>query len=417
MRGVLAALVLAGEVSVFAAPALAAPATLEPYQMVRSLQLIQDRMADGDAAALPMQRKLLEIIDKALRDAKPFDFEERRNVRAFFIYAMSGGNPATVQSLMPHLDLDEGERNLGRGIVSYLKTDFGAARDYLSAVDPLSLAPELGAFTALVKGAVLTPEDPAAALRMLDEARLLGPGTLVEEAALRRTITLSAELNDTERFLRASSQYVRRFLGSPYASQFADAFIAAVVKLRDTVNLGAVETVVSGMNDDQAYAIYLRLARQSAIEGYEKLLDFASARAARFSEPGARKDPRVLLYSSIASVTSDNVSDVLERLDALDRSRLSAADQKLLDAARAVAREVTAGFDPGDGKAGKEGGSPTVMGTAMPEAGTGDTAGVTPAAGVPGAGESRVIRETHQVIVSTHEKLDEIDRLLQEDAQ
>jgi chemotaxis protein MotC len=28
--------------------------TLEPYQLVRSLQLVQDRIASGDHAALPM---------------------------------------------------------------------------------------------------------------------------------------------------------------------------------------------------------------------------------------------------------------------------------------------------------------------------------------------------------------------------
>ena len=37
--------------------------------MVRSLQLVQDRIASGDDAALPMQRKLLEMIDKRLREA------------------------------------------------------------------------------------------------------------------------------------------------------------------------------------------------------------------------------------------------------------------------------------------------------------------------------------------------------------
>ena len=36
--------------------------------MVRSLQLVQDRIASGDHAALPMQRKLLEMIDKRFRE-------------------------------------------------------------------------------------------------------------------------------------------------------------------------------------------------------------------------------------------------------------------------------------------------------------------------------------------------------------
>ena len=59
----LASLALAGP-----APA-AGDSDLEPYQMVRSLQLVQDRIASGDDAALPMQRKLLEMIDQRLRHA------------------------------------------------------------------------------------------------------------------------------------------------------------------------------------------------------------------------------------------------------------------------------------------------------------------------------------------------------------
>ena len=62
-----------------AGPALAPTATArsQPYQMVRSLQLVQDRIAVGDHAALPMQRKLLEMIDARLRDADTARFRRR----------------------------------------------------------------------------------------------------------------------------------------------------------------------------------------------------------------------------------------------------------------------------------------------------------------------------------------------------
>ncbi|MFN3765804.1 MAG: hypothetical protein ACK4R3_09560 [Aliihoeflea sp.] len=38
------------------AGAAAASSALQPFQMIRSLQLVQDRIANGDHAALPMQR-------------------------------------------------------------------------------------------------------------------------------------------------------------------------------------------------------------------------------------------------------------------------------------------------------------------------------------------------------------------------
>ena len=102
-----------------AGPALAEGDTqLEPYQMVRSLQLVQDRIASGDDAALPMQRKLLEMIDKRLREASSQDFVDERNYQAMLVYAMSGGNPATIDRLLSKLHLDETDRALGTGILA-----------------------------------------------------------------------------------------------------------------------------------------------------------------------------------------------------------------------------------------------------------------------------------------------------------
>lgn len=429
------ATILAGAARAMAADA--APGGLEPYQMVRSLQLVQDRIADGDHAALPMQRKLLELIDARLRAAKPATFEDERNARALLIYAMSGGNPTTVRAVMPRLDPAAAESALGNGIASYVKGDFAAARDRLAGIEPLDLSPEVGAFAALVKGTVLTPENPETALDMLDEARLLAPGTLVEEAALRRTIALSAKLDAPDRFLRASSQYVRRFLRSPYASQFAEAFVAAIVALRETVDLASVEAVVDDMSDEQAHVVYLRLARQSAIDGHETLLDFASSRAARFAEPNAEEDPRALLYSSISSVTSDNVEEVLNRLGEIDRSRLSTNDRKLLDAAHAVAREVMAGLDRHDETAtGKNvsDDAPNDAGEVVADAraapggpATRDSAPVpddegTAKAPAPEAGEAlgkpaEALPATEDILASARGKLDAVDRLLEESVQ
>ena len=71
---------------------------MQPYQLVRSLQLVQDRIASGDHAALPMQGKLLEMIDPRLRRPTPQDFKDAKNFRALLVYGMSGGNPLTVEA-------------------------------------------------------------------------------------------------------------------------------------------------------------------------------------------------------------------------------------------------------------------------------------------------------------------------------
>jgi chemotaxis protein MotC len=316
---------------------------LEPYQMVRSLQLVQDRIAGGDHAALPMQRKLLEMIDQRFREANSEDFTDERNYEALLLYAMSGGNPTTMDVLLAKLHLDETDRALGTGILGYLRGDLPAARAALASVDPWTLTPELGAFFALVKGSIIVSEEPKPALQLFDEARLLSPGTLVEEAALRRTIALGPRALDAPHFLSAAGQYIRRYLRSPYASQFVDAMVAGIVTFHETVDLNELDTIIAGMDPEQRKVLYLRLARRALIDGIPGLAEYASTKADAINVDGVEpsSDPRSLLYSSLANLTSETVDQVLPQLKAIDRSRLSESDRKLLDAAEAIATDVT----------------------------------------------------------------------------
>ncbi len=323
--------------------AFAGSADLEPYQMVRSLQLVQDRLANGDNAALPMQRKLLELIDARMAAGSPSDFDDRRNLDALLIYGMSGGNPTTLEIVLSKLDLDDRDKKLGDGIVDYLKGRATDARQTLTSVDPHDFQPELGAFLALVEGSISAKTTPQKALALFDLARLLCPGTLIEEAALRRSVALAASQKNAARFLTSSEQYARRFIVSPYASQFAVAFVDGVVALHAEIDLKAVGEIIGEMNPEQQRTIYLRIARQAVVGGLDDLLSYCTAALARIDKGSvAPEDPREELYSSIGSLTSASVSDIKTKLAAIDRSRLSADDRQLLDAAEAVAAAITA---------------------------------------------------------------------------
>lgn len=317
--------------------------TLEPYQLVRSLQLVQDRIASGDHAALPMQAKLLEMVDARLRTASPDTFKEPKNFRALLVYGMSGGNPVTVEAATSRIELDEQNRAIADGIVDYLNGRPAAAIEALAPVDPMLLTPDLGAFLALVKGSLLAAEKPEEALVLLDQARLLSPGTLVEEAALRRSVAIDATQGDAARFALASTQYVERYLYSPYASQFADAFVSGVIAMHEAISQDKLVDITSMMDAEREKVIYLRIARRAAIDGLVDLSKFASAKAedGRNGE-GNNDDPRAQLYASLSTVTSATVEDVREKLKSIDRSRLSEGDQSLLDAARAVVSEMVA---------------------------------------------------------------------------
>jgi chemotaxis protein MotC len=325
------------------APAAFAEDSLQPYQLVRSLQLVQDRIASGDHAALPMQAKLLEMADTRLRAAGADDFSDPKNFRALLVYGMSGGNPVTVAAAVSRAKADPQDQAIAKGIVDYLNGRPAAAIEALKPIDPMTLPADLGAFLALVKGSLLATEDPAAALALLDAARLLSPGTLVEEAALRRSVGIAATQGDAARFVLASTQYVEDYLYSPYASQFADAFVSGVITLHMAISQDKLADITAMMDPEREKVIYLRIARRAAIDGLADLSAFASARAEQGRNGiGNQDDPRAQLYSSLSTVTSGTIDEVRAKLGKIDRSQLSQNDRDLLDAAQAVAGEVMA---------------------------------------------------------------------------
>jgi chemotaxis protein MotC len=334
MRPALALLAL-GLASLLPVASAQANPSLQPFQMVRSLALVQDRIANGDHAALPMQRKLLEMSDERLRSATAEDFADPRNVSALLIYAMSGGNPVTVALAFSKLDAEHPAKPLADAIGSYVGGDFVTAQERLDAFEPR----EIGAhapFLALVRGTVRSNGRPEAALADFETARLLAPGTLIEEAALRRSLVISVSIGDAETFTRSASAYVRRFLRSPYASQFAETFVSGMATLYADLDASEMADILSWMSSEQAENIALRMSRQAAISNDAAMIAFA----ADISGDAPADDPRALLYSNLGSIASPNVAETLSTLRSIDRTRLSEGDRALLDAATGVARRV-----------------------------------------------------------------------------
>jgi chemotaxis protein MotC len=121
-----------------------------------------------------------------------------------------------------------------------------------------------------------------------------------------------------------------------------------------------VGEIAALMEPEQEKVIFLRIARRAAIDGLTELSAFASARA-----EGMASDPRAELYSSLSSVTSGTVKEVFDKLAGIDRSRLSENDRQLLDAASAIATEMTAAPAQAAGSAAKP--EPVAVRTVGPE--------------------------------------------------
>ena len=323
------------------------PDNLPLYKMLRSLEFIQDSVVAGDSSAGEMQRFMLATIDERLRNADKAVFDDERNVNAAMIYTMSGGNPATLEYLMSR-DVNGNFDNRvadvlrkylnGKGLL-VVNTLADIAREYRDK--------PIGPYLALVAGNVMSGKNAKAALTLYDWARLTAPGTIVEESALRRSLALCADAGMVPAGLEYARRYTRRFLHSPYASQFADLFVQLVVDHNTDVKQQDIVDILSFMDPAKQREIYLRMARRAAIAGKSDLATLAAGRAQAISNDGGDAFGALAgFYGGVAAVSTPGLESAVTNLDQMPAGELNERDRALRDAAKAVAQEILRAPEP-----------------------------------------------------------------------
>lgn len=316
----------------------------EPYRLLRTLQAIQDRTAHGSREALALQSPLLSQMEQQMMAAPAVVWQEPRNARAAISFALSGGSPAILRKLVRLDPAPAIEPALLNGVLAYIEGDEDSARHHLADITPLSLPPGVNGRIALVQSALYARSEPERAMRLLDLARLLLPGTLVDEGALRRQIFLVGQLGLNEKFKRLAKHYLQRYPASVYAGDFHQRFAAALVRLNMsgtpeeekwfTDLLGELD-VPSQVNID------LMLAKQAITHGKTRMAVLGAKRAMEMAPANSPASERAKLYYGAAIVI--NEKDFVEGqaiLQSINREQLPADDIGLLDSALYLATRI-----------------------------------------------------------------------------
>ncbi len=315
-----------------------------PIELVRTLQLLQDRIALGSTQAFIGQRALVQHAEERMLALQPETWAEQKNVRAAVTFALSGGGPGLMRHLVASGKAGDAETPLILGTLAYLEGREKEARTLLSKIDPNAVPVGLGAQLALAQAALAASVDPAQSVRLLDLARLLAPGTLVEEGALRREIFVLAQTGDLKRFEALAIQYLRRFRHSVYAGNFRQRFAAALTRL-DFANDGArfakLQAMLDEIEPEGRRDIYLLVARAGLDQGKTSTAVFAAERSITLADPASPFAVRARLYRAAALLAAEGHFDhSIETLRTTDRRVLADADLVLLDAALAMAAEI-----------------------------------------------------------------------------
>jgi chemotaxis protein MotC len=312
-------------------------------QAIGDLQRLQARMSQGDKAAYPLQRDRLRAIGALILAAKPETWKDKAETDAAAIYVLSGG-PATVLSqLLDKNVVPAAEGPLLRGAAAYASGRLSEAETLLGGLDPTQASLKLAGQLAFAQSVLKTQSDPRRAIALLDLARLTAPGTLVEEAALRREILMLGEQRDGDRIVFLSRQYVSRFGRSIYADNFIQGLAAATIRfglIDDIPGLEKFRPLLSTVTADERRGFMLAIARAQILNGKTEVASVAAREALRDAVAGTADEARARLFSGSAQIVTSDYDGGVAKLKSVDRSRLGKADQGLLDAAMYVAARL-----------------------------------------------------------------------------
>ncbi len=326
------------------APPAQARATEEPFELVRSLRVLQDRIASSGNDALLAHRQAMPAISAQLAAVEPERWREPRNARAAVLYILSGGEPRILEALRDPGRMPEPAGKLLRGALAYAEGRDREAGALLADVDARSLDPGIAGAIALVQGALAAnAADAKKAIALLDDARLLSPGTLVEETALRRQMLLLPAAGRWDRLAPLLGRYIRRFRKSSFASSFwrqLAAEIAGREPAGGSDRLARLEAALEGLEVEERRDLHLSMAREGIARGKVELTRFAVEIAMRAADRGSAAAQRAQVYDAAALIITGEVDRGLSLLDAVEREKLTAPDAGLLDAARSAARQI-----------------------------------------------------------------------------
>jgi len=314
-----------------------------PYEIVRSVQALHDQMALGSRAAQRAMPGLLRKLGGRLMAEKAAVWRDPRNVRAVVVYLLSGGETRVARKVLTSAKCTAQEKHLIEGALAYLGGNKTIAKAMLSNIDPRSLEPSIGSQLALAQATLIAEENPVKAIRLLDMARVIAPGTLVEETALRREIFLTVETGDFDKFVAMSDQYLRRFRRSVYAEGFGRSFAVSVIRVSQSGNahqFAQLAALLTDMASRERLELYLNIAQSSLAAGKLEATRWGSGEAAQLAQKNSVDANRAALYDGAVAILTSEYDRGLAEIDKLDAAHLPHEDLLLKEAVQGLAVQI-----------------------------------------------------------------------------
>jgi chemotaxis protein MotC len=336
-----------------AAEAKPAPAEVQPLSpelsRVRAVTRQFDRLAVRDAPSSIDLKQSREDYGKYVRELASREgqsSEQKDELRRHAeVLVLSGGDVSVLAPWGEGLDSGDAEMKLFEGVTAYGNGRAAEAEQKLLPLDAKSFDALRGGHLALAQALLASRVNPEGAFQHFDAARLLLPGTLVEEAALRQIVVLAVKTGNKERLADAATSYLSRFRRSAYIAGFETQLAFNIAKFPtqdgDFILREILKAHPGGWG--RCLPCFLAAVSEQAILLGKTDLASAAALAAMpaLSEGGAEKQ-RLLLYNGAALIVTKDFERGLEILNSVKQDVLLEKDRELLRASLALAAKLRA---------------------------------------------------------------------------
>lgn len=312
-----------------------------PWGAAIALRQAQDDIVNGRAGAAAEQRALVDGLGKAIAEATESAWVDTRNRRAVALYLVSGGATQPVKGLLASTADFGAFRPAIEAMVAFADRRTDAA-GLLAKVDIRPVEAMIGAELALAQG--MTSADPVAARAAYAHARLLAPGTMIEEAAMRREIgTLLADKQIMATLVEAA-RYSWRFPRSVYAADVIARVAATALPdpaLSDRERV-AVKELLDALPDGPRRTLLLSIGRSSVLDGRLAVAGFVGDALRQSAAATPMERATAELYGIVSRAFSGDEAASAGRLATIDLQRLDDGDRAVADATLVMLERVTA---------------------------------------------------------------------------
>lgn len=315
-----------------------------PTQEIRALQQLQDGLVIGKEDSFKKYRVQLKKSVKILISADAKTWNYKKNIDAVALFTLIGGDPRVGKLAKSKTNLSKDHTLYLDAALAYSTGRLGVAFNLFKKIDFKHIPISTAAQFAIVKSMLYGRVDAKLAKDYLDLARKIAPGTLAEEASLRRLIRMSSDEGNVKLFTRVSSIYAKRYKNSFYFNDFLKNYSYSLVRMPKSAEgaiLKNLKSLSKSLKPNQQLAVSSYVSGIATELGMFKLSGWTAKKALSLSRQNGKLHTRMKLYHLASTVTElDGSKTMMSMVEGINDELLNSKDKFLYDNVIALSQRI-----------------------------------------------------------------------------